>query len=215
MAEVNLATQVAPSSTSSGFGKGYVDSVKKVWSSQADDNTITNYPYQISNASVAAAAAAFAADTYLSGSSIQIPTAGDWRVAQQYRCQFDMTKTAAGVGAFTVNVRMGTAGAIGDASVLSLAFAVGTAAIDSGEFELLINFRTVGGGTAAVVAGTIKCWHALAATGLVSTGASGFGMITGTSAGFASTTQTFIGLSINGGAAFSGTNTIVQSTLTR
>jgi len=215
MAEVTLATQVAPTSVNSGFGSGYFDSTKKLWSSKDDAGSVINYPMQVANASIAAAAAAFAADTYLSGSSCQIPVVGDWKAAQQYRCRFDMVKTAAGTAAFTVNVRMGTGGVVGDASVLSLAFAVGTAAIDSGMFELILNFRAVGAGTTAIVAGVITCDHALAATGLITTGASGWGMISGTSAGFNSTTQNFIGLSVNGGASFSGTNTIVQSKLTR
>jgi hypothetical protein len=108
---------------------------------------------------------------------------------------------------------MGTLGTVVDASVLQLAFAVGTGVIDSGWFDLLINFRSVGSGTSAVVAGIIKCNHHLAATGLITTGASGFGQILGTSSGFNSTTQTKIGVSVNGGASFSGTNTIVQSCL--
>ena len=73
--------------------------------------------------------------------------------------------------------------------------------------------RTVGSGTSAVVQGWISCNHALAATGLITTGASGFGLILGTSAGFNSATPTTIGLSVNGGTLFAGTNTQVQAEL--
>lgn len=213
MAQQDLATQVKPSTPSSAFLRVYPDSTTKRWASVDDTGDCVIYPVQYVNASVAAASAAFAADTYLSGSSITIPVAGDWEVAEQYRCRFDMTKTAAGVAAFTVIVRMGTAGTTADTAILTLAFAAGTAAVDSGMIEVIVNFRTVGSGTSAVIAGTMTCAHHLAATGLHSTGASGYGMIFGTSAGFNSTTPTIIGLSVNGGASFSGTCTQVQSEL--
>lgn len=165
----------------------------------------------LSNSSTVAVAAAYAADTYLAGSAITIPVAGGWRVSTQVHWLFDMVKTAAGTATFIAQVRMGTLGTTGDASVLTLTFAAGTAAIDTGIFDLCVTFRTVGSGTAAVIQGVISCAHHLAATGLVSTGASGMGIILGTSAGFNSTTQTIIGLSINGGASFSGTNTLVRA----
>ena len=162
------------------------------------------------NGSTAAVSAAFAADTYLAGSSVTVP-AGGWKVGTQYQCGFDMTKTGAGTAQFTVIVRMGTLGTTGDAAILTLAYAVGTGVIDSGWFEVYVVFRTVGSGTSAVIAGITTCNHHLAATGLITTGASGFGQILGTSSGFNSTTQTIIGVSVNGGASFSGTNTLVQS----
>ena len=108
---------------------------------------------------------------------------------------------------------MGTLGTTGDASILQLAFAVGTGVIDTGIFDLMAVFRTVGAGTLAVLQGIIACDHHLAATGLITTGASGKGIILGTSSGFNSTTQTTIGLSVNSGASFSGTNTLVQAGL--
>lgn len=178
---------------------------------------LTVTPYSVvtvlSNASTAAVGSAYASDTYLAGSSIIIP-AGAWKAKTQYWCLFDMVKTGAGTAAFTVNVRLGTLGTqAGDASVCALAFAVGTGVIDTGRFELIATFRSVGAGTAAVVQGSIRCTHHLAATGLVTTGASGTGIINATGSGFNSTTQTTIGLSVNGGSLFSGTNTSVQAEL--
>lgn len=177
-----------------------------------EDTGSVYIPAGFKNASVANATG-FASDTYLIGSNRVVPIAGMWKAKTQYYCCFDMTKTAAGTAAFTVNVRLGTLGTTGDTSRLSLAFAVGTAAADTGTFELFVNFRTVGAGTAAVIQGMIRCTHHLAATGLITTGASGTGIILGTGAGFDSTTQTNIGISVNGGASFSGTNTLVQSAL--
>lgn len=178
-----------------------------------DDGGSINHISSIRGGSTAAVSGGFASDTYLAGSGLTVFSAGQWKAGTQYYCGFDMVKTGAGVGAFTVNVRMGTLGTTGDASVLSLAFAVGTAVIDTGWFDLLLNFRSVGAGTSAVVQGILKCSHHLAATGLITTGASGFGLVLGTSSGFNSTTQTKIGISVNGGTSFSGTNTLVQSAL--
>jgi hypothetical protein len=163
------------------------------------------------NFSAASVAAGYAADTYLAGSSIAIPTGG-WIAGGRYVCVFDMVKTAAGTAQFTITLRLGNAGTTADASIISFAFAAGTAAVDTGLFEIFCHFRTVGATTTAVMVGTAYCSHALAATGLISTGASGVGQITTVSSGFDSTTANgVLGLSVNGGASFSGTNTIVEA----
>ncbi len=213
MGYFKVATETAPGSTTSGYINAYPDATTKRWASRDDAGALTVYPYALGNASVAAVSAGYATDTYLAGSSITIPTAGDWKVGERYRCTFDMTKTAAGTAAFTAIVRMGILGTTADAAILTLAFAVGTAAADTGLFDLWVNVRTVGSGTSAVIAGVLECRHSLAATGLVTTGASGIGIVTGTSSGFDSTTQTVIGVSLNGGTSFSGTNTLVQAGL--
>jgi hypothetical protein len=167
----------------------------------------------LTNRSTSTVSAGYAVDTYLAGSNITMPTAGPV-VGTTYHCLFDMVKTGAGTAAFTANVRFGTAGTVSDTSILSLAFAVGTGVIDTGTFELWLHFRTVGSGTSAVVVGTLQCRHHLAATGLVTTGASGMGQITSVSSGFNSTTAgAILGLSVNGGTSFSGTNTIVEAQL--
>ena len=167
-----------------------------------------------SNFSTATVSGGYNADTYLAGSAIGIPTGG-FVAGAKYTCIFDMVKTAAGTAAFTVNLRIGTGGGVvGDTSVASYAFAVGTAAVDTGRFVLEAYFRTVGSGTSAVIVGSLSCQHALAATGLITTGASGFGAVTNVSSGFDSTiAATTIGISVNGGASFSGTNTYVEAFL--
>lgn len=160
--------------------------------------------------STSTVSAGYATDTYLAGSGIAIPTGG-WVAGGRFSWIFDMVKTAAGTAQFTVNVRMGT-GVVGDTSLLQFQFAAGTAAVDTGTFRIDAHFRTVGSGTSAVLVATIECSHALAATGLISTGASGYGSITSVSSGFDSTASNgVIGLSVNGGASFSGTNTIVEA----
>lgn len=163
------------------------------------------------NFSASTVSASYGSDTYLVGSSIGIPTGG-WIAGGRYYCTFDMVKTGAGTAQFAINLRLGAAGTTSDASIIQWQFAAGTANADTGTFEVWATFRTVGSGTSAVMVGTAYCTHALAATGLISTGASGAGQITTVSSGFDSTTaNNILGLSVNGGASFSGTNTIVQA----
>ncbi len=163
--------------------------------------------------STATVSAGYSSDTYLAGSGIAVPTGG-FVAGARYGCVFDMVKTAAGSAQFTITLRIGTLGTTADAAILTFAFAVGTAAADTGTFEVWAHFRTVGATTTAVLVGTADCFHALAATGLITTGASGQGQITVVSSGFDSTIAgTTIGLSVNGGASFSGTNTIVEAEL--
>jgi len=169
--------------------------------------------WNLHNGSVSSVSAGYASDTYLAGSSITIPAVGLWKVNTQYRLTFDMVKTAAGTAAATIIIRMGTAGTTSDAAILTFTWGAGTAAVDTGLFNVFANFRTVGSGTSAVIQGVARCTHALAATGLTATGASGTGILIGTSNGFNSTTQSVIGASFNGGSSFSGTCTLVQAQL--
>lgn len=155
--------------------------------------------------STATVAAGYAVDTYLQGSAVTV-TAGTWKAGSMYRLRFDMTKTAAGVAAPVLTLRMGTLGSTGDAAILTWTMAAGTAATDSGLFELWAHFRTVGAGTAAVVVGTFTLQHLTA--GITT---SGLGITSIVSAGFDSTTQTKIGASFNGGASYSGTTNLVQA----
>jgi hypothetical protein len=215
MAQVVMDNQSAPSTPASGAAAGYFDTTLKRWSSINADGSVTNYPALVQAASVADVTGAYASDTYLAGSAVTIPTAGDWTVGETYVCTFDLTKTAAGTATLVLTLRMGTLGTVADAAILTLTFGAGTAAVDRGVFDVMVTFRTVGSGTSAVVQGLARCTHELAATGLISTGASGSGTIVGASAGFNSTTQTKIGLSVNGGTSFSGTNTIVQARVTK
>ena len=187
-----------------------------VWhhhNAQGADFTATATPTIIFNNSSSTVSAAYAADTYLAGSSILLP--GGINVAGiQYIVEFDMVKTAAGTAAFTINMRLGTAGSTADSSICSMAFAVGTAAVDTGKFTVVGTLRSAGSGTSAVMVGSTMCNHALAATGLITTGASGTGQITTVGSGFNSTTaNSILGISVNGGASFSGTNNYVQARL--
>ncbi len=166
--------------------------------------------YLQSASSVATVSAGYAADTYLPGSAVPVPPGG-FTNGMRYVCTFDMVKTAAGSATPAIVVRIGTTGTTADAAILTFTFLAGTAAADTGTFVVSAHFRQAG--AAAVLAGTCECRHALAATGLVSTGASGQAQIAVVSSAFDATTPGFIGVSFNGGASFSGTNTIVEAEL--
>jgi hypothetical protein len=182
------------------------------WTYYAADGTIkTTTILTTQNGSASTVSAGYAADTYLSGSAISMPSGGPI-VNSRYRMIFDMVKTAAGTATAIVTVRFGTAGTTADAAILTFTFTAGTAAVDTGTFTLDLHFRTVGSGTAAVAVGSIKLNHHLAATGLSALGASGYGQITTVSSGFNSTPAgSILGVSFNGGTSFSGTNTLVES----
>ena len=125
-----------------------------------------------------------------------------------------MVKTAAGTAAGTVIVRVGTAGTTADTARLTFTWGAGTAAVDTGIYGVIVHFRSVGAGTSAVLVGYVQLDHHLAATGLTATGAAGTGVLLVTSGGFDSTVANLvIGASYNGGASFSGTNTVVEAEL--
>ncbi len=164
----------------------------------------------ITNASVAAQAG-FATDTYLAGSGLLLPT-GLIRAGTNLYWDFDAVKTLAGVAAPTVIIRIGTAGAIGDTARVTFTFSAQTAVVDRAIFRIWANFRSVGAGTAAVVAGIASLHHQLAVTGFNTVQPAGLQTLAVTSAGFDSTpAASYAGLSVNGGASAAWTVTVVQA----
>ena len=177
------------------------------------EKTTTAYPPLIFNSSSSTVSAGYATDTLLAGSSILLPS-GVNIAGIQYEVVFDMVKTAAGTATPIVNIRFGINGTTADASICTMTFGAGTAAVDTGKFTLVGTLRSAGSGTTAVMAGSTMINHALAATGLTSTGASGTGQITTIGGGFNSTVaNSYLSVSFNGGASFSGTNNYVQARL--
>ena len=155
--------------------------------------------------------AGYATNTYMQGSGIIVPSSG-FVPGSMYHCVFDMVKTAAGTATPIVTVVIGTLGTTGDAARLTFTFGVGTAVADTAIVEIWAHFRTVGSGSAAVLVGVCTITHALAATGITTTGASGAGQIAVVSAGFDSTpANQKIGVCFNGGSLFAGTCTLVQA----
>lgn len=162
------------------------------------------------NASVANQGAGFATDTYLTGSSIAIPS-GALQAKSIYRCRFAVTKTAAGTATPIINVRFGTNGSTADTSRGTLTFSAQTAAADEATFEIVVVFRTVGSGTSAVIQSSAQLQHRLSITGF-GTGVSE--PEAATSGGFDSTVaNSIIGVSVNGGTSAAWTVTQVVAEL--
>lgn len=176
-----------------------------------DNNTQWITPLKaVYNQSVAQQGAGFSTDTYLTGSSIAIPS-GALKVGSRYHLVFDVSKTAAGTAAPVITIRFGTNGTTADTARLTFTFLAQTAAADIGTFEVWVTFRTVGSGTSAVIQGTAQVRHRLQTTGLqnlVST------TLQVTSGGFDSTVaNSIIGASVNAGASAAWTVQLVQAEL--
>lgn len=105
MADILIDNQTAPTTPSASKSILWVDStVKKLM--QTDDGG-THRGGLISTNHATAQQTGFAADTYLTGSSILIPSFG-MQVGQLYKWEVGIEKTAAGTGVITVNVRVGS-----------------------------------------------------------------------------------------------------------
>jgi hypothetical protein len=161
------------------------------------------------NASTAAQGAGFSTDTYLGGSNILLPSIRP-KVGTLYRCRFHAVKTAAGTATPIISLRYGTAAATSDTAICTFTFGAGTAAADEGWWELTALFRSVGSGTSAVVAGCVNITTNLTTTGFSNAKKT----IQNTSSGFDSTTvNTYLGVSVNGGASAAWTVQLVSAIL--
>lgn len=148
------------------------------------------------NFSTANQGAGFATDTYVTGSNILIPAQRP-RAGTLFTCEISASKTAASTATPSVYLRYGTGAATTDTAIATHTFSAQTAATDQGKFRLVVLFRSVGSGTSAVVQSHCE---------LISQPTTGFSsLLKGiwvTSSGFDSTTaNTYLGVSINGGAS--------------
>lgn len=170
------------------------------------------YPTALVNCSVSAQGAGFATDTYLIGSNITMPS-GYPTQGTVYRCRFSAAKTAAGTATPILTLRYGTNGSVADAARCTFTFTAGTAAVDTGWFEVMAGFRTVGSGTSAILQGCAKIVKVAAATaGFVNLSTN---VRESTSAGFDSTPAgSILGLSVNGGLSAAWTVQLVQTEVT-
>jgi hypothetical protein len=103
-----------------------------------------------------------AAPLYLDGSQIQVPQS-DLGERTHICWTFVMTKTAVGVAAPSINVRVGKTGTIADAIRLAFALPAQTAAVDTALVEVSVLIRN--GGIAAVFVGVCDVDHNGGATG--------------------------------------------------
>lgn len=138
-------------------------------------------------------------DTYVTDSAMILPQSR-MQAGVVYRSRMTLIKTAAGTANPVFNVRIGTAGTTSDSAKLSHTTVPQTAVADEATFDVLMTFRSVGSGTAAVVAVRSLFSHDNASTGFANI-TRGF-QAAATSAGFDSTAaNTRVGISINPGAS--------------
>lgn len=206
MADILLAEQSVPTTPSAGNGLIWVDSTGIL---MTKDDAGRFYGRSF-NASVANQTT-FAADTYVTGSNILIPTTG-FQAKSHFLWTFTASKTAAGTAAPIYTIRIGTAATTGDTLRLQMTGPVQTAIADIGTLYVMVTVRSVGAG--GILQGA--AWWDHTGTAASSTGGTGFandgsGHVQATSAAFDNsglgTGTTFIGLSINGGASASWTAT--------
>ena len=160
------------------------------------------------NFSTANQGAGFATDTYVTGSNILIPAQRP-RAGTIFTCEISASKTAASTATPIVYLRYGTNASTADTALATHTFSAQTAATDQGKFRVVALFRSVGSGTSAVVQSHCE---------LISQPTTGFSsLLKGiwvTSSGFDSTTaNTYLGVSINGGASAAWTIYQVITTL--
>ena len=159
----------------------------------------------------------FSTDTYLTGSDVPVPD-GRLQAKTKYNLRISLSRTAAGTGTPTINLRFGTAGTTADTSrcLFTWPAALTATGTDTAWFEIMATFRTVGSGTSAVIQGALKIERAVAtaAQGFGATGMLANHFLNTTGGGFDSTVSgSKIGASMNGGTGASWTVTQVESVL--
>lgn len=146
---------------------------------------------------------------YIAGSAIALPAAGALQIGSMFRWRFDLTKTAAGTAAATIDIAFGTAGTTSDTARVSFVLPVGTANADTGFIEIDAICR---GPLSAsgVVSGNmvINKQSATATLGIINQQSWAKNIISST---FDVTLPTFVGLCITAGASDSDTIQQVQT----
>lgn len=149
----------------------------------------------LTNQSTTYSSAGFSTDTYVTGSSVTVPTTR-LKTGTRYHALISLVKTAASTSSPVVTIRYGTNGTTGDAAVLTLASTVAqTAGADQGTYEIWVTFRSVG--ATAAIQGTWQVRHSASSAGIVQQQSY---TLQGVSTDFDSTpANSIIGISINAG----------------
>jgi hypothetical protein len=143
-----------------------------------------------------------AVDVYVTNSGLLIPNSR-LQAKTVARWILSITKSTAGTGTPTFNIRFGTGGVVGDTSRCLFTWpAANTAVADEMEVAITATFRTVGGGTSAVIEGMLRATHELTTTGFGGTALGSVIILNTTGGGFDSTVaNSILGLSVNPGTA--------------
>jgi hypothetical protein len=161
MSRLILNTGAAPSAPASGKQSLWSDTGAVLRAIDATGKIITLAP--ITNYSTTSQAPAATTRTYLTGSALTVPS-GKLQIGSQFTWRWNMTKTAAGSAASTIDVAVGTAGTTSDTAVLSFTKPAGTAAADEGWCTLNVICRGPLSASGVFV-GEFTMIHNLSATG--------------------------------------------------
>lgn len=149
-----------------------------------------------------------AAETYLTGSRLDVP-AHLLQVGTVFKWRLFFSKTAAGVATPIWRIRVGTLGTTGDAQICIFTGPAQTAAVDNAFLEVTGILRNVGA-AAVIAAGLALQKAAVTAVGLTNT--VGGLVLQNTGAAFDSTTPSLIvGLTVNPGTAGVFTHQLVKA----
>lgn len=206
MARLRVAEQSYPGTPSAGYSHHWPDSTSPQWFTKDDAGRVWGRSH---NASVAAQGAGFSSDTYVTGSSILIPSFG-LQAKTVFTWRISASKTAAGTAQPVYSVRIGTNATTADTARLAITGPAQTAAADIGLLTLVVTVRTVS--ATGVIQGTTAWSHNASVAGFVNDEG---GVIEATSAGFDNSalgaSTNYIGISINGGASAAWTLTQVHA----
>lgn len=133
----------------------------------------------------------------ITGTSIPLGS-GELIVGTQFRITVGVTKTAAGIAAWTAAVKFGTANTTSDAAIATFTSGTNTALADQGTLQIVITITAVGSGTSA----TAVCLAFWSHGGSQATGLGSMTAIAGSTAGFNSTaTNPFFHVDITAGTS--------------
>lgn len=209
MADMLIDVQSVPATPAAGQAVVFVDTTAKILCTKDDAGLVSA---RSETSSIASQGAGFATDTYVTGSSLVIPSFS-LQVRTAFFWQISASKTGAGTAQPIYVIRIGANQTTADAAILTLTGPLQTAIADIGTLCIMATVRSIGG--AGVLQGTAWWVHRGTAANTTTSG-TGFandttGHIEGTSAGFNTVTNgQFIGLSINGGGSAAWTITQVQ-----
>lgn len=204
MADINVDTQTDPSTPSSGSSIIYINSTNKELHTR-DDAGIVRTIRPVTNASIVTTLTAPAVNTFLTGSSITIPTQL-LKVGTMFMWRFGITKTNSGTTAPIWTVTFGTAGTVADTARLTFTGNAQTAVADTGWSEIWATVLTTG--VSGTIEGVYSLTHTLATTGL---GATGSDARVNTSGAFDTTVATsIIGIAVNPGTTATWTFTHIS-----
>ena len=207
MADILLDNQTIPGTPASGKLILFTHSGNKKLVTRDDTGAYSTLGGAIRNWNTADVVAN-AADTYLTGSGLTVPTGLVLQVGTTFRWRLAMVKTAAGTAAPIWVLRVGTAGTTADTARCTFTqVALQTAVVDTGIVDVTAILRNVG--AAGVLAGVLNMNHVLATTGFSTLGANTLQV---TSAGFDTTVaNTIVGLSVNPGTLGVWTHQVIAA----